>query len=126
MNKKSGGSRCRDKCVNRSDSRTTQTLLANGTVKRHTALGPGNGQPDFNARKIRDTGNLFGHCHCHSVGDDLHLADSPVLPQASVIHSLLIGMHLLTYPAFLSLLWLLQDMRPAFAVASGGWWLRES
>jgi hypothetical protein len=31
----------------------------------------------------------------------------------------LIGMHLLTYPSFLGLLWLLQDMRPAFAVASG-------
>ena len=31
----------------------------------------------------------------------------------------LIGMHLLTYPAFLGLLWLLQDMRPAFAVAVG-------
>src|ERR1017187_25897 len=29
------------------------------------------------------------------------------------------GMHLLTYPAFLSFLWLLQDMRPAFAVAYG-------
>jgi hypothetical protein len=29
------------------------------------------------------------------------------------------GMHLLTYPAFLSFLWLLQDMRPAFAVAFG-------
>jgi hypothetical protein len=31
----------------------------------------------------------------------------------------LIGLHLLTYPSFLGLLWLLQDMRPAFAVASG-------
>jgi hypothetical protein len=31
----------------------------------------------------------------------------------------LIGMHLLTYPSFLGLLWLLQDMRPAFAVVSG-------
>ena len=31
----------------------------------------------------------------------------------------LIGMHLLTYPAFLSLLWFLQGMRPAFAVAIG-------
>jgi len=31
----------------------------------------------------------------------------------------LIGMHLLTYPAFVGLLWLLQDMRPASAVASG-------
>jgi hypothetical protein len=29
------------------------------------------------------------------------------------------GMHLLTYPAFLSFLWLLQDLRPAFAVAVG-------
>jgi multisubunit Na+/H+ antiporter MnhB subunit len=29
------------------------------------------------------------------------------------------GMHLLTYPGFLSLLWLLQDMRPAVAVAFG-------
>src|ERR1035437_8230464 len=29
----------------------------------------------------------------------------------------LIGMHLLTYPSFLGLLWLLQAMRPAFAVA---------
>jgi hypothetical protein len=31
----------------------------------------------------------------------------------------LIGMHLLTYPAFLGLLWLIQDIRPAFAVAIG-------
>ncbi len=31
----------------------------------------------------------------------------------------IIGMHLLTYPAFLSFLWLLQDMRPALAVAFG-------
>jgi hypothetical protein len=31
----------------------------------------------------------------------------------------LIGLHLLTYPSFLGLLWLLQDMRPAFAVVSG-------
>ena len=31
----------------------------------------------------------------------------------------ILGMHLITYPAFLGLLWLLQDMRPAFAVASG-------
>jgi len=31
----------------------------------------------------------------------------------------LIGMHLITYPAFLGLLWLLQSMRPAFAVAIG-------
>jgi len=31
----------------------------------------------------------------------------------------LIGMHLLTYPSFLGLLWLLQAMRPAFAVAIG-------
>lgn len=31
----------------------------------------------------------------------------------------LIGMHLLTYPSFLGLLWLLEDMRPAFAVAIG-------
>ncbi|MGA3266902.1 MAG: hypothetical protein ABSE16_08770 [Verrucomicrobiota bacterium] len=31
----------------------------------------------------------------------------------------LIGMHLLTYPSFLGLLWFLQDMRPAFAVAGG-------
>jgi hypothetical protein len=29
------------------------------------------------------------------------------------------GMHLLTYPGFLSVLWLLQDMRPAFAAAIG-------
>ena len=29
------------------------------------------------------------------------------------------GLHLLTYPGFLSLLWLLQDMRPAVAVAFG-------
>jgi hypothetical protein len=29
------------------------------------------------------------------------------------------GIHLLTYPAFLSILWLLQDLRPAFAVAYG-------
>ena len=29
------------------------------------------------------------------------------------------GMHLLTYPAFLSFLWLRQDLRPAFAVAFG-------
>ncbi|MDR3560729.1 MAG: hypothetical protein P4N59_04715, partial [Negativicutes bacterium] len=32
---------------------------------------------------------------------------------------LLIGMHLLTYPSFLGLLWVLQAMRPAFAVAIG-------
>ena len=31
----------------------------------------------------------------------------------------LIGLHLLTYPAFLGLLWLLQGMRPASAVAGG-------
>ena len=31
----------------------------------------------------------------------------------------LIGMHLFTYPSFLGLLWLLQDMRPAFAVGIG-------
>jgi hypothetical protein len=31
----------------------------------------------------------------------------------------LVGMHVLTYPAFLGLLWFLQDMRPAFAVAVG-------
>ena len=31
----------------------------------------------------------------------------------------LIGMHLITYPAFLGLIWLLQSMRPAFAVAIG-------
>src|ERR1700727_350293 len=31
----------------------------------------------------------------------------------------LIGMHLFTYPSFLGLLWLLQDMRPAFAVVIG-------
>jgi len=31
----------------------------------------------------------------------------------------LLGMHLVTYPAFLGLLWLLQAMRPAFAVAIG-------
>jgi len=31
----------------------------------------------------------------------------------------LAGMHLLTYPAFLGLLWLLQDLRPALAVAIG-------
>jgi len=31
----------------------------------------------------------------------------------------LIGMHLITYPAFLGLLWLFQDMRPAYALASG-------
>lgn len=31
----------------------------------------------------------------------------------------IIGIHLLTYPAFLSFLWLLQDMRPALAVAFG-------
>ena len=31
----------------------------------------------------------------------------------------LIGMHLITYPAFLGLLWVLQAMRPAFAVAIG-------
>jgi hypothetical protein len=31
----------------------------------------------------------------------------------------IVGMHLLTYPAFLGLLWLLQDMRPAFAAALG-------
>ena len=31
----------------------------------------------------------------------------------------LIGLHLFTYPSFLGLLWLFQDMRPAFAVVSG-------
>ena len=31
----------------------------------------------------------------------------------------LLGMHLFTYPAFLGLLWMLNDMRPAFAVALG-------
>jgi hypothetical protein len=31
----------------------------------------------------------------------------------------LIGMHLLTYPAFLGVLWLTQNMRPAFAVGMG-------
>lgn len=29
------------------------------------------------------------------------------------------GMHLITYPPFLGLLWVLQDIRPAFAVAIG-------
>jgi hypothetical protein len=29
------------------------------------------------------------------------------------------GLHLITYPAFLGLLWLAQDMRPALAVACG-------
>lgn len=31
----------------------------------------------------------------------------------------LVGMHLLTYPAFLGVLWLTQNMRPAFAVGIG-------
>lgn len=31
----------------------------------------------------------------------------------------LIGIHVLTYPGFLGLLWLLQNMRPAFAVGIG-------
>lgn len=31
----------------------------------------------------------------------------------------LVGMHLITYPSFMGLLWLLQAMRPAFAVAIG-------
>jgi hypothetical protein len=31
----------------------------------------------------------------------------------------LLGLHLITYPAFLGFLWLFQDMRPALAVASG-------
>jgi len=31
----------------------------------------------------------------------------------------LIGMHLVTYPSFMGLLWVLQAMRPAFAVAIG-------
>src|SRR5260221_4594655 len=31
----------------------------------------------------------------------------------------LLGMHLVTYPSFMGLLWLLQAMRPAFAVAIG-------
>ena len=31
----------------------------------------------------------------------------------------LVGMHLLTYPAFLGLLWFLQDMRPSLAVVVG-------
>lgn len=31
----------------------------------------------------------------------------------------LVGMHAITYPAFLGLLWMLDDFRPAFAVAFG-------
>jgi hypothetical protein len=31
----------------------------------------------------------------------------------------ILGLHLITYPAFLGFLWLLQDMRPALAVAFG-------
>jgi hypothetical protein len=31
----------------------------------------------------------------------------------------LVGMHLITYPAFLGVLWMLQDIRPALAVAVG-------
>jgi hypothetical protein len=31
----------------------------------------------------------------------------------------ILGLHLITYPAFLGFLWLLQNMRPAFAVALG-------
>jgi hypothetical protein len=31
----------------------------------------------------------------------------------------ILGLHLMTYPAFLGFLWWLQDMRPAFAVALG-------
>jgi hypothetical protein len=31
----------------------------------------------------------------------------------------ILGLHLITYPAFLSFLWLAQDMRPASAIASG-------
>jgi hypothetical protein len=31
----------------------------------------------------------------------------------------LLGMHLVTYPPFLGLLWVLQDVRPAYAVACG-------
>ena len=31
----------------------------------------------------------------------------------------ILGLHLITYPAFLGLLWLFQDMRPDFAVAFG-------
>jgi hypothetical protein len=31
----------------------------------------------------------------------------------------LVGMHVITYPAFLSLLWTLEDFRPAFAVGLG-------
>lgn len=31
----------------------------------------------------------------------------------------ILGLHLITYPAFLSLLWLFQNMRPSFAVALG-------
>lgn len=31
----------------------------------------------------------------------------------------LLGMHLITYPSFMGLLWVLQAMRPAFAVAIG-------
>ena len=31
----------------------------------------------------------------------------------------ILGLHLITYPAFLGFLWLFQDMRPALAVASG-------
>jgi len=35
----------------------------------------------------------------------------------------LIGLHLVTYPSFLGLLWLFQDLRPAFAVAGGEGWV---
>lgn len=31
----------------------------------------------------------------------------------------ILGLHLITYPAFLGLLWLFQNMRPSFAVALG-------
>ncbi len=31
----------------------------------------------------------------------------------------ILGLHLITYPTFLGLIWLFQDMRPAFAVALG-------
>jgi hypothetical protein len=31
----------------------------------------------------------------------------------------ILGLHLITYPAFLGFFWLFQDMRPALAVASG-------
>ena len=79
-----------------------------------------------------------------AVADPISLPEKPVTPEISVAIAIailleviciwlilrharrprlfilwLIGMHLFTYPSFLGVLWLLQDIRPAYAAASG-------